>query len=84
MRSHLAAYADFNVFRRKRTPALCCAVRQDQPIPSFIRGEAWEFRGTTTLEVPVPGLHPELVSEAPRVIGYHLFKAPEVPSAAAA
>lgn len=84
MHRYLAAYADFNVFRRKRNPSLCCAVRQDQPVPSFICGEAWEFSGTTTLEEPVSGLHPELVSEATRVIGYHLFKTPEMPSVAAA
>jgi hypothetical protein len=38
---YLAAYAAFNVFQRKRNPALRCAVRQDQPVPEFIEAGTW-------------------------------------------
>ncbi len=30
-----AAYAAYNVFRRRQYPALRCAVRQDRPVPGF-------------------------------------------------
>ena len=45
---YLAAYVAFNVFQRKRNPALRCAVRQDQPMPAFIRLETWGFGGVAT------------------------------------
>jgi hypothetical protein len=71
---YLAAYAAFNVFKRKRNPALRCAVRQDQPIPVFIESETWEFGGTVSLEEPSLGFQPELASETARTLGYYLFK----------
>ena len=36
----------YNLFRRKWQPDLCCAVPEDQPVPSFITGESWDFGGT--------------------------------------
>ena len=74
----------FNVFMRKRDPALRCAVRQDRPVPSFIQDETWDFGGTATLECPMLGLDPEQASEATRLMGYHLFSTPQVRSAIAA
>ena len=71
---YLAAYIVFNMFQRKRNPALRCAVRQDQPIPMFIEAETWEFGGTVSLEEPSPGFQPELASEAAKATGYYLFK----------
>jgi hypothetical protein len=71
-----AAYADYNLFRRRQRPALRCAVRQDQPVPTFIRGEVWEFGGTAMIEKPPAGFQPEAAHEAMRSLGYYLFRAP--------
>ena len=75
MHLHLMAYAAYNVFQRKRQPALRCAVRQDRPVPAFIRSEAWVFCGTTTVEQPSPGFQPEAAAKAMRFTGYYFFKA---------
>ena len=75
MRQLLVAYAAFNVFKRKRQPALRCAVRQDRPVPAFIWSETWVFCGTTTVEDPLPGFQPEAATEAMRFTGYYFFEA---------
>ena len=36
----------YNLFRPKWHPNLCYAVPEDQPVPSFIAGESWNFAGT--------------------------------------
>jgi hypothetical protein len=74
MQQHLFAYAAFNVFHRKRRPALRCAVRQDRSVPLFITSETWAFNGTTTVEQPSPGFQPEAASEAMRFAGYYFFE----------
>jgi hypothetical protein len=79
MQQYLFAYAAFNVFHRKRQPALRCAVRQDHPVPVFIRGEIWALGGTTTMEQPSPGFQPEAATEAVRFTGYYLFEAKPTP-----
>jgi hypothetical protein len=67
----------FNVFARHRQPNLRCAVRQDRPIPSFIRGEAWSFACTIDLSVPsrpVPrGFQLDAAHDAARSPGFYLF-----------
>ena len=65
----------YNVFRRRRQPALRCAVRQDKPVPSFVHGETWDFGGTVTGKEPPPGFQPEAAREAMRLTGYYLFHA---------
>ena len=35
----------YNLFRRRWQPDLCCAVPEDRPVPSFVTGERWDFRG---------------------------------------
>jgi hypothetical protein len=75
MQHHLVAYAAYNVFQRKRQPALCCAVRQDRPVPVFVRAETWAFSGITTTEEPSPGFQPQAASDAMRFAGYYLFHA---------
>ncbi len=69
-----AAYADFNVFRRRLRPSLCCAVRQDWPVPDFLHGDIWEFNGTVTSETPPPGFRSTEAHEAMRTSGYYLFR----------
>ncbi|WP_336490389.1 hypothetical protein [Methylobacterium nigriterrae] len=68
-----ARSAAYNVFRRKRKPALRCAVRQDRPVPTFVNGETWDFGGVATTTEPPPGFQPEAASEAMRLTGYYLF-----------
>ena len=75
MQHSLAAHTAYNVFGRKRQPALRCAVRQDRPVPSFVRTETWAFIGTTTIEQPSPGFRPEAATGATRFTGYYLFHA---------
>jgi len=70
-----APSAAYNVFRRKRKPALRCAVRQDRPVPAFVNGETWDFGGIATTKEPPPGFQPEAESEAMRLTGYDLFHA---------
>lgn len=71
-----AAYADFNVFRRKLQPLLRCAVRQDRAVPAFIHGETWEFSGTVMGEVPPPGFRMGDAIRAVQFPGYYLFQVP--------
>ncbi|CAO4138165.1 hypothetical protein DHODJN_00505 [Methylorubrum extorquens] len=71
----LAPYCAYNVFCRKRQPALRCAVRQDRPVPSFVQDETWEFGGTVWSEEPPTGFHPEAAHQAMRLTGYYLFHA---------
>ena len=66
----------FNVFARRQTPALRCAVRQDYPVPSFIDPEIWEFCSTVTDVEPIPiGFQPNAAQEAMQLIGYYLYTA---------
>ena len=34
-----------NIFCRKVSPELACAIPEDQPVPAFITGALWEFAG---------------------------------------
>ena len=74
MRADLSAYVAYNVFCRRRQPTLRCAVRQDRPVPSFVRDETWGFGGTITIEEPSAGFQPEAVEDAMRFTGYYLFQ----------
>ena len=70
-----AAYAAFNVFRRKLKPSLRCAVRQDRAVPAFIDNETWEFSGTVTGETPPPGFRADDADRAMQSPGYYLYRA---------
>jgi hypothetical protein len=64
----------YNVFARRRSPALCCAIAQESPVPSFIDNETWEFGGTLKpLEVIPGGFQPKAAREATQILGYYLF-----------
>lgn len=66
----------YNVFARRRQPALCCAIAQERPVPSFIQNETWEFGGTVRpLEAVPPGFQTKAAHEATQSIGYYLFHA---------
>ena len=64
----------YNVFARRRLPALCCAIAQESPVPSFINNETWMFGGTLKpLEVIPGGFQPKAAQEATQILGYYLF-----------
>ncbi|ACL61682.1 hypothetical protein [Methylobacterium nodulans] len=65
----------YNVFRRREKPALRCAVRQDRPVPNFIRGDAWEFAGIAHTADPPAGFKSRAAREATSRAGYYLFYA---------
>ena len=71
----MTASQPYNFFRRKGEPSLCCAVRQDRHVLSFIGGEAWEFGGTIVGARSKPsGFQSEAAHEATRFTGYYLFQ----------
>jgi hypothetical protein len=64
----------YNVFARRRQPALCCAIAQESPVPSFIQNETWEFGGTVKPLGSIPGgFQPKAAQEAMEILGYYLF-----------
>ncbi len=66
----------YNVFSRKHEPALNCAVRQDRPVPNFVRGDTWDYVCTVQTSVRAPiGFKPEAAREATTNKGYYLFYA---------
>ncbi|MER2266087.1 hypothetical protein [Methylobacterium oxalidis] len=69
----MQALETYNVFCRRRQPELCCAVRQDWLIPSFIENETWRFKGFTGDGRLPPGFHPDAAQEGMKLIGYYLF-----------
>jgi len=71
----MTASPPYNFFRRRHQPRLCCAVRQDRLVPSFIHGAAWDFGGTIACTRSQPsGFRPEAAHEATRFTGYYLFQ----------
>lgn len=66
----------YNLFRRKGQRALCCAVRQDKLVPTFLHGEAWDFGGTIFNDATQPtGFQAKAANEATTINGYYLFHA---------
>jgi hypothetical protein len=64
----------YNVFARRHHPALCCAIAQESPEPSFIQNEAWEFGGTIRpLEAMPAGFRLKAAQEGMQIVGYYLF-----------
>lgn len=69
--------SSYNLFRRKREPDLCCAVRQDRPVPAFVHGEEWEFGGTVVdhgAKIPA-GFQTSAAEQATQLSGFYIFQA---------
>jgi hypothetical protein len=62
-----------NLFRRKDTADLYCAVPESRPIPPFIRTPAWEFAGKMDYSRPVPGFRERAAREAMQLWGFYAF-----------
>jgi hypothetical protein len=65
----------FNLFRRRESPDLFCAVPEDRVVPPFIEGESWEFGGRIAADsVEQPGFDGGVASRASRFNGFYLFQ----------
>jgi hypothetical protein len=62
-----------NLFRRKDTADLYCAVPESRPIPPFIRTPAWEFAGKMDRSLPVPGFPRESGAPVMQLWGFYAF-----------
>ena len=67
-RASAASELRYNLFRHKLQPELRCAVPEDQPVPSFVTSEQWDFWGT------LEGISRLGLSSGPRLKGFHLFQ----------
>ena len=63
-----------NLFRRKDTSDLYCAVPESRPIPLFIRTPAWEFAGKMDHAKPMLGFSARAARDAMRVQGFYAFQ----------
>jgi hypothetical protein len=74
MKSRGAA-SRYNLFRRKAEQHLYCAVPEDCPVPRFVDGHAWEFRGRVgDDDAAPPGFRDEAAAAAARLKGYYIFQ----------
>ena len=76
----------YNLFRRQGIDH-CCAVRQDRPVPAFVRGGEWEFDGSfwDNGSGTPPGFQPDQAREATQLAGFYFFErtGPASPAVAA-
>jgi hypothetical protein len=74
MRKHGAA-SRYNLFRRKAEQHLYCAVPEDRPVPRFVDGCDWEYRGCVAENnAPPAGFRDDAAAAAVRSTGYYIFK----------
>lgn len=74
LKSRLMATDSFNLFRRKESPELFCAVPEDRVVPGFIAGDAWEFGGRISGTHSQPGFDRSAARVSSRINGYYLFQ----------
>lgn len=66
----------FRFFESRSDEGVWCAVRDDNPIPSFINGEAWTYSGTVgDLEAAPADFDLRAAQAGAALTGYHLFLA---------
>jgi hypothetical protein len=66
----------YNLFRRREEQDLYCAVPEDRPVPRFVAGEEWEYRGRVVEDRPLPaGFRLDAAQVSARFNGYYLFHA---------
>jgi hypothetical protein len=65
----------YNVFLRKHKPGLCCAVREDMPVPGFLDAARWSYGYTARSKADVPAaFQSEAAHEASSRLGFYLFQ----------
>jgi hypothetical protein len=68
------AASRYNLFRRKSEQHLYCAVPEDRPVPLFVDGGEWEYRGCLPDGGAPEGFRPDAAAAAARLTGYYLFQ----------
>jgi hypothetical protein len=64
-----------NLFRRRGTEDVYCAVPEDRVVPSFLKGDLWEFVGRLDDRSAWPaGFNPAAAEAGIRYNGYYLFQ----------
>lgn len=75
MREEKSAMRTYNLFNRTEQEELVCAVPEDWPVPSFIRGPPWEFAGRLEgTSVPTRSFNREAAATSVRYNGFYLFQ----------
>ncbi len=65
----------YNLFRRKTSPDLCCAVPEDRPVPAFLDGASWDYAGTLRQsDQPPAGFDQAAAEVGVQLNGFHLFQ----------
>ena len=78
-REEVESFLIYNLFRRKSTPHLHCAVPEDRVVPHFLSEGDWEVVGTTTEMSPaLPGFRANQARSGVRLTGFYLFMAHDV------
>ncbi len=72
MREH-GPVPSHNLFRRKDTADLYCAVPESRPIPPFIRTPTWEYAGKLDRSSPVVGFRDRAARVAIQHQGFYAF-----------
>ncbi len=62
-----------NLFRRKDTSDLYCAVPEARPVPPFVRTPAWEFVGKLDHDAPPFGFRERAARVAMHHQGFYAF-----------
>ncbi len=62
-----------NLFRRKDTSDLYCAVPESRPVPPFIRNPVWEFVGKVDRKAPPLGFRERAARLAMQHHGFYAF-----------
>ncbi len=66
----------YSLFHHQRMLDFFCAVRQDSPVPLFIRAPAWSYFGTIAPDTPrPPGFDEDAALFACRFQGFYAFRA---------
>ncbi len=69
----LGAVPSHNLFRRKDTSDLYCAVPEARPVPPFIRTPAWEFVSKLDHASPPSGFRERAARTAMHHQGFYAF-----------
>ena len=65
----------YNLFRGRDRPELICAVPEDKPVPTFIRGPSWELvGGVDDTSVSSIAFNHEAAEASARYNGFYLFQ----------
>jgi hypothetical protein len=71
----------YNLFSRKRSPGLVCAVPEDRPVPAFLNG-TWRFSGRADPAAAPAGFNERAARVGIDAIGFYLFECVREPGAA--